>query len=247
MRLWRTGQGSLEVDISQKTSSKRRLLFLFAPIALVGVVMGVASACAVSTASDAVTEVKALTEDAATLASLLPSADIVPCTTCESSGSDAHAVIAPGPRKPPAIESDKTEGGVTPASIEPPERAAVAAPRREGIPLDAPRCDGISAYIITVFEKAKHSVASLSSDPQRQAIRRREGQMFGEYRVAKIDFNRRKMSSAVWLENDAGLCQVLLRDDHPKREKINRAAVRRQERKARRLRLKRKRRNKKRR
>lgn len=218
---------------------------MFAPIVSVGAVMGLSSACAISAASDAATEVESITADATTLADLLPSSDDVPCSTCELVKPDPVAVVARIPQKSPEVEPQNKVSDATADFVELPENAAVAASAPGAVPLDAPRCEGISAYIITVFDNAKHSVASLTSDPRRQAIRRREGQMFGEHRVAKIDFNRRNMSSAVWLESDAGLCQVLLRESHPQREKINRAALRRQERQARKLRQKIKKRKKK--
>ncbi len=114
-------------------------------------------------------------------------------------------------------------------------------------PLNAPRCDGIYAYIITTFEDSAHSVATLSTAPRSQGNLRRVGQKFGEYRVVRIDYNRRYMSSAVWLEADLKVCQVLLRDDHPVRERLiarSQKAQRKQARRERKKKRKRKRRKK---
>ena len=85
--------------------------------------------------------------------------------------------------------------------------------------LTAPPCEGISAYIISVFEDPKDSRATLSTDPNDQGVRRRVGQLFGDHRVIAIDYNPRRMSSAVWLARGREVCQVLLRRDHPVRER----------------------------
>jgi hypothetical protein len=68
--------------------------------------------------------------------------------------------------------------------------------------------------------------------------------MFGEYRVLKIDYNPRYFSSAVWLEADSTVCQVLLRDEHPVRERISAKAARRHARAAKKARAKAKKRRK---
>lgn len=225
---WRSKKTSPDVYTNQSASPERFLPFT--PILAAGAVIGLASACAISTANNAATEVSQISQDVASFVDLLPNSDNTPCETCGE--TPPASPVTPEPprevqpkRKVSPPPSPPIEGSVQRAGA-----VSIGASLTQFDLLTAPRCEGIAAYIITVFDKSKHSVASLSSDPMRQAVRRREGQMFGEYRVAKIGLNRRKMSSAVWLESDAGICQVLLRDDHPKRERLIDAAMRSRER-----------------
>jgi hypothetical protein len=137
-------------------------------------------------------------------------------------GGLARAQDTPANEKPE--ESEKTRSGPT-------TKRTAQAPEATGpswltAALDAPRCAGISAYIISAFERSENSVATLSTDPRRLGRQRRVGEKFGEYRVIRIDYNARRMSSAVWLTKDSEVCQVLLRAEHPVRERLQRKADR---------------------
>jgi hypothetical protein len=165
---WYKRKKSLDVHAGQAESSPRFLPF--APILTVGAVIGLASACAISTAGNAASEVTQISKDAASFVALLPNSDNGPCETCEE-------YLPPAPVAPqkPAKSQSKSEATGAPSSVggsvEGAEPAIVAAPQRAHYPLNAPPCEGIAAYIITVFDKSEHSVASLSSDPKRQASR----------------------------------------------------------------------------
>lgn len=219
---------------------------LLAPVLIFGVCTGLLSACAASAASHAAEKVGSSMETASTYAGILPSSTDSVCASCENnqveillppqvtppssasskdstpeeSPSDEHEV-APEPTSDSDTETDSFE-------TEP----VVSTPTRMPAALDAPLCPGISAYIISDFEDPRYSIATLSSDPKSQGTRRRIGQEYGEYRVIEIAFNRRHMSSAVWLQRDDLVCQVQLREDHPKRERAQFVAVRRYQRKA---------------
>lgn len=95
--------------------------------------------------------------------------------------------------------------------------------------LAAPPCEDVYVYIVTVFENRGQSVATLSFDPKQSGRQRRIGQRFGEYEVVDIRYNPRRMSSAVWLAKGQEVCQAMLRDEHPVRERLQRSAARREE------------------
>lgn len=132
--------------------------------------------------------------------------------------SGVHPVRKGGdPKRPISVAVSAPAEPETPA-------ASAFLPR---IGLAVPRCEGIYVYIVSAFDDPAHSVATLATNPKKPGKRVWVGQMFGEYRVLKIDYNQRYFSSAVWLEVDSAVCQVLLRDDHPIREGFSAKAARR--------------------
>jgi len=141
-------------------------------------------------------------------------------------------IPAPRPDSPPASPSKKkrnSDGPAKTSATAPVTEAEQTAARllSPSIGLAAPRCEGIYVYIVSAFDDPAHSVATLTTRPKKAGKRVWVGQMFGEYRVLKIDYNPRYFSSAVWLEADSTVCQVLLRDDHPVRERYSAKAAKR--------------------
>lgn len=77
-------------------------------------------------------------------------------------------------------------------------------------PLTAPRCDGISAVIVTESSDPIWSVAALRGQGEEVATLMRVGDRLGDREVAFIGYNAVQASPAVWLTNATSLCQVLL-------------------------------------
>ncbi len=243
-------------------SRKRFEVELIAPALFFGAVTGLASSCASSVAGAAAEQVSSSAGDAAMVAAILPSDAPPKSTSSGKAGARIPSPLSsvPSPTLSPSSISS-TQGASKPrptsdASSEPNQASPLPlvevqqentgshpgtgsrdteerlASRRPG-PRDAPVCPGISAFIITVFEDPRYSVATLSTDPRKQGTRRRIGQEYGTYQVIDIAFNRRHMSSAVWLARGDEVCQVRLREEHPRRERVQSAAVRKYQRKAR--------------
>jgi hypothetical protein len=136
------------------------------------------------------------------------------------------------PADPVSFPKDKAKAKQSPPPKS--ESAAISTASRKKRPhfpqlvpsLTAPPCEEISAYIITVFEDPQYSRATLSINPKTSGAPRWVGQTFGNHRVIAIDYNARSMSSAVWLAQGDEVCQVLLRDRHPVRERLQENALR---------------------
>lgn len=94
--------------------------------------------------------------------------------------------------------------------------------------LDAPRCENVYAYIVSIFPDPESNIATLASSKNGRGGGRRVGARVGDYRVIAIGENAPRQSSAVWLSRNGEVCQVLLRDDNPVRQKaVKRARQRR--------------------
>lgn len=92
---------------------------------------------------------------------------------------------------------------------------------------DAPLCDGVHVYIVSAFENPSDSVATLALDPKKRGRQRRVGQRLGPYEVIAIGYSPSHVSSAVWLAREGKVCQALMRDVNPIREKALQRQVRR--------------------
>ncbi len=84
--------------------------------------------------------------------------------------------------------------------------------KRYGVddPLGAPMCSDIEVHGTTVASDPHWSLAVVQVKGQPHGSLRRIGDAVADRQVAYIGFNRRKMSPAVWFENDTGLCQSLV-------------------------------------
>ena len=92
---------------------------------------------------------------------------------------------------------------------------------------DAPTCDGVHVYIVSAFENPSDSVATLALDAKQRGRQRRVGQRLGPYEVIAIGYNPSRVSSAVWLAQGNRVCQALVRDVNPVREKARQRQLRR--------------------
>jgi len=93
---------------------------------------------------------------------------------------------------------------------------------------NAPACDDVYVYIVTTFDNPGDSVATLSLDEKNRGRQRRIGQRIGPYEVIAIGYNRSRFSSAVWLAQGKQVCQALVQDPNPVREKAQRAQLARE-------------------
>lgn len=97
--------------------------------------------------------------------------------------------------------------------------ARVTPPRAPRLRTDAPTCDDVYVYIVSIFENVKDSVATLALDAKARGRPRRVGQRLGRYEVIGIGYNADRVSSAVWLAEGGRVCQALVRAAHPVRKK----------------------------
>lgn len=84
---------------------------------------------------------------------------------------------------------------------------------------DAPTCQDVYVYIVSIFENVGDSVATLALDANKRGRQRRVGQWLGRYEIVGIGYNASRVSSAVWLAEGSRVCQALVRDANPVREK----------------------------
>lgn len=92
-------------------------------------------------------------------------------------------------------------------------------PRLLRLSHDAPTCDDVYVYIVSIFENIRDSVATLALNANERGRQRRVGQRLGRYDVIGIGYNASRVSSAVWLAEGNRVCQALVRDVNPVREK----------------------------
>ncbi|HEY6725913.1 MAG TPA: hypothetical protein VI197_17890 [Polyangiaceae bacterium] len=85
--------------------------------------------------------------------------------------------------------------------------------------MDAPSCDDVYVYIVSIFENIGDSVATLALGAKQRGRPRRIGQRLGRYEVIGIGYNASRVSSAVWLAEGSRVCQALVRDANPLRER----------------------------
>jgi general secretion pathway protein C len=79
-------------------------------------------------------------------------------------------------------------------------------------PLRAPRCNDVRVIITTQSENPLDSTAVVQAQTESRGFVRRVGDEVGDRRVAFIGRNPLEWSPAVWLSDEAGLCQTLLFD-----------------------------------
>ena len=80
-------------------------------------------------------------------------------------------------------------------------------------PLTAPECTDVVVNIVSESPDPEWSLAQLKGPGDQEAATRRAGDEVGKLKVAYIGYNSLKASPAVWLVNDAQVCQALLRSE----------------------------------
>lgn len=115
--------------------------------------------------------------------------------------------------------SMRRPGDVRGSAQSPPRLARFTPPRTIRLRTDAPTCDDVYVYIVSIFENVGDSVATLALDASGRGRPRRVGQRVGRYEVIGIGYNASRVSSAVWLAEGSRVCQALVRDANPVREK----------------------------
>lgn len=137
-------------------------------------------------------------------------------------------IVSTSSTTPPSVAPTASTGVVPQPAPKPTQpRSAPSAPKLSRVTrpptlrlrTDAPSCDDVYVYIVSIFERARDSVATLALDPQARGRPRRVGQRLGRYEVIGIGYNASRVSSAVWLKDGNRVCQALVRDAHPVREK----------------------------
>jgi hypothetical protein len=82
-------------------------------------------------------------------------------------------------------------------------------------PLHAEACADVSVEIVSEARDPTESIAVLQQQEDSSGVARRVGDALGDYRVEYIGFNRLEHSPAVWLSQDAELCQAVLFGEEP--------------------------------
>jgi general secretion pathway protein C len=95
--------------------------------------------------------------------------------------------------------------------------AAVEAPPPPVDPLNAPACAEVDVYSTIVSTDPLWSSAVIQGPGEARGHVRRVGDTVGSRRLAFVGRNPVARSPAVWLEEDAALCQALLFDGSPRR------------------------------
>ncbi len=125
------------------------------------------------------------------------------------------------PRQTPAVARSTTgvrsekRPATPPLSATPP----AIAPQIIRPELDAPRCEDVYVYVVSLFSDPADNMATMARGRNARGRTKRIGAHVGDWRVIAIGSNRKLFSSAVWLERDGSVCQALLRDDNPVRER----------------------------
>ena len=140
-------------------------------------------------------------------------------------GGDSSGKPRRPPRRSPVARASTTNGDAilsrnpfdsvtgpldrTPLEVSVPEPAANA-PLDISDPLTAPECTDVVVNIVSESSDPEWSLAQLKGPGDQEAATRRVGDEVGKLKVAYIGYNSLKASPAVWLLNDAQLCQALM-------------------------------------
>lgn len=107
---------------------------------------------------------------------------------------------------------DSVTGPLTGRPLEVPEKLPEA---DFSDPLAAPSCNDVQVFIVTESTDPTWSVAALQGSGDTHPRMRRVGDDVGGKHVEFIGFNPAELSPAVWLSDQASLCQALLFQEQP--------------------------------
>lgn len=149
-----------------------------------------------------------------------------------AANSTDHPRAAP-PASPSATTPSRTDGvarkeqGASASTSDPTLRSTTPGPKLPRVTpsrvlrlrTDAPTCNDVYVYIVSIFENVADSMATLALDAKERGRPRRVGQRLGRYEIIGIGYNASRVSSAVWLAEGSRVCQALVRAANPVREK----------------------------